>query len=264
MAACLQAIARQTVAPFEVIVVDNNSDDNSVAIARRFDFVQVLSEPKQGVVYARNRGFNAAKGDIIGRIDADTIVEANWVETLAIMFEQNDFDAVSGAVSYYDLPWRSFLGKLDLAFRHWIADGMGQHVFLYGANMALRQSSWQKVRRSLCSEAGLHEDFDLAIHLAAVGAHVEFNRQLRAGVSLRRFNVRFGDYYEYVWLSPRTYTKHNLAARRMYPVVVLVTLSYFAIRLLYRCYDPLTDRLSIYNTLSGRPPARVNPATFVD
>src|SRR6185437_1716246 len=42
---CLDAIASQTVTPMEVFVVDNNSTDSTAAIAKNYEFVQVLSEP---------------------------------------------------------------------------------------------------------------------------------------------------------------------------------------------------------------------------
>src|SRR5687767_1835934 len=77
--ACLDAVAAQTVRPFEVIVVDNNSTDTTVAIARSYSFVAVMHESQQGIVYARNAGFNAARGDIIARIDADTHLSPNWI-----------------------------------------------------------------------------------------------------------------------------------------------------------------------------------------
>lgn len=265
LAACLNAIAAQTIAPTEVIVVDNNSTDGSIAIAESFSFVTLLREKRQGVVYARDRGFNAARGDIIGRIDADTIVDPSWVATLQQLFTNEPIDAVSGAVTYHDLPWRRFLGWLDLSFRQWIADGMGQEVFLYGSNMALRRSAWRRARVHVCRRAGLHEDFDLAIHLAAVGAHVAFRRQLLAAVSLRRFNILFTDYWQYVWLSPLTYRRHGShAQRRMYPVVTLVAVNYLIIRLLYRSYDPSTGTLSLANIWTEDRALRVNPATFVD
>ena len=262
---CLQAIADQSQAPFEVIVVDNNSTDGSAALAARFPFVTVVHEKRQGVVYARGRGFDAARGDIIGRIDADTIVSSNWVATLELLFANPAVDALSGAVSYYDLPWRSTLSRLDLTFRQWIATGMGQEVFLYGSNMALRRTSWKQVRRQVCLQGGLHEDFDLAIHLQATGARVVFDQRLRAAVSLRRCNVAFKDFLHYAWLSSHTYRSHGRHAhRRMYPVVVMIVLFYPLIQLLYRFYDPRTGTVAITNLYNKRSALRVNPATYVD
>ena len=40
---CLDAIKNQTIAPQEVIVVDNNSNDNSIAIAKKYAFVRIIT-----------------------------------------------------------------------------------------------------------------------------------------------------------------------------------------------------------------------------
>ena len=77
--ACLDAIAAQTVRPDEVIVVDNNSTDRSMEIVQEYPFVRIVREPRQGIVYTRNAGFDAAKCAIIGRIDGDTVLPVNWV-----------------------------------------------------------------------------------------------------------------------------------------------------------------------------------------
>jgi glycosyltransferase involved in cell wall biosynthesis len=265
LAACLSAIAEQTVAPHEVIVIDNNSTDNSRHVAARFPFVTLITEKKQGVVHARDAGFNLASGDIIGRIDADTMIEPGWIATVQKLFEGSALDAVSGAVSYHDLPWKRFLASLDLGFRQWIANGMGDQAFLYGSNMAVRRRSWNQVRSDVCRTGGLHEDFDLAIHLASHKQTVRFDRRLRAAVSLRRFNVSLSNYWQYVWLSPKTYSLHGRHnQRRMYPVVTLVVSCYFIIQLLYRSYDPETDTISFSNFFLQRSPLRVDPTAFVD
>src|SRR5487761_1699776 len=78
LSACLDAISNLEVMPYEVIVVDNNSTDNTVAIANLYDFVTVAHESRQGVVHARTKGFNLAKGDIIARIDADSVLPYDW------------------------------------------------------------------------------------------------------------------------------------------------------------------------------------------
>src|SRR5579864_186510 len=100
LAACLDSIAEQTVLPHEVFVVDNNSTDGTLKVAKDYSFVKILREPKQGVFFAARRGFNAARSDIIGRIDADTILPPNWVETVQAGLQDNRVAAVTGPVSY--------------------------------------------------------------------------------------------------------------------------------------------------------------------
>lgn len=265
LSACLLAIAAQTVKPFEVIVVDNNSIDDSVAIARRFDFVTVIGQSKQGVMHARSAGFSAATSDIIGRIDADTLLPTDWVATVQRIFDDPTVDAVSGSVSYYDMPFKWLVDRLELFFRQSIADGMADEVFLYGANMAIRRHTWLNVRSHLCSGGEMHEDFDLAIHAENGGANVVFDRQLHAGVSLRRFDTGIRDFWSYVWLNPKTYAIHGRTSQRhMYPVLSLVILFYWLIKLIYSAYDPLTERFSLRQLFTPVAIVRVNPATFID
>lgn len=264
--ACLQAIARQTATPYEVIVVDNNSSDNTVAATRRYPFVTLLHESRQGVVHARNRGFNAAKSDIIARIDADTLVSPDWLATIQAIMADDTIAALSGAVSYHDFPKQQLTGSVDLWFRQRIARGMGDEVFLYGANMAIRRSVWRSVRHQTCAAQGMHEDFDLAIHIHWLGAKVVFDQRLRAAVSLRRFDSRFGDFWHYATLSPKTYALHGLKSQwHMYPVIGLVVLFFWPIKLLYKGYDSGAKRF-LWSVLltSTTTVARVNPATFVD
>lgn len=263
--ACLLAIALQTVMPTEVIVVDNNSSDNTIAIAKRYPFVTLLRERRQGVVHARNRGFNAARGDIIGRIDADTIVSSDWVARLQAIFADTSIAAASGSITYHDLPWQAQLGSLELFFRQRIADGMGDEVFLQGANMGIRRSAWLKIRSAVCSNGGLHEDFDLAIHAHQAGLKVVFTKELQATLSLRRFDSTLIDFWSYAWLSPKTYANHGLSSQRhMYPTIWLVLGFYWLIKLLYHGYDPITERLSLTKLFTPANVGRVNPATFVD
>jgi len=55
---------------FEVILVDNNSNDRTTIVAQR-SWVQIISEKKKGKGYALVAGFNQAKGNIIVMLDAD-------------------------------------------------------------------------------------------------------------------------------------------------------------------------------------------------
>jgi glycosyltransferase involved in cell wall biosynthesis len=254
ISACLESIARQTVKPFEVIVVDNNSTDNTAEIAALFPFVHVITAKRQGVIHARNRGFNAARGDIIGRIDADTRLPDNWIATVGKLFDDTDIDAVSGSVSYHDIPLSPFLSNIDLRLRRYAARKMGDDVFLLGANMAIRRSAWCAIRKNLCLRGGLHEDFDLAIHLTEAGRRVAFDEQLQAAISARCLDDAVTNFWTYARLSPATYAQHRVrAGRHMYLIVSLVLLFHVPLRALYRGAN---SDVFAYQ--------RVNPATFVD
>jgi len=261
--ACLEAISRQVLQPFEVIVVDNNSTDDTAFVARSYPFVTLLAEPRQGVSHARNRGFNAATGDIIGRIDADTILPEDWTATLAGIFIDKSISAVSGSAHYYDFALAGVADRFDGYFRNYLALKLKQDNFLWGANMGVRRSAWRQIRRHLCSQRYMHEDFDLGIHLQEHGYRVAYSAELRAGVSSRRIDTGWLDYLRYTLRSPQTYARHNLSSQRhMYPVIAACWLAYLPGRLIYRGYNPASQSFSLSQLLSGTT-ARVDPTSNV-
>jgi glycosyltransferase involved in cell wall biosynthesis len=266
LGACLEAIAAQSIVPYEVIVVDNNSTDTTVAIAERYPFVTILRERRQGVVYARDRGFDAARGQIIGRLDADSVIAPDWVATAQQLFDENPaLTAVTGKIRYYGLAFSSQLDSIDLRIRRRLARLLGKEVALQGANMALRRDAWQQVRPSLCHKSGMHEDFDLAVHLAGHGFMVAFDDRLDAAIDCRRLESNWSEFWTYAWLAPNTYAQHDLKSRRhMYPVVMLALTFYLPLKLLHRGFNTETERFSCRQLFVSPPMVHVNPATFVD
>jgi glycosyltransferase involved in cell wall biosynthesis len=90
---------------YEIIVVDNNSTDDTAAVAARYG-VRVVSEPRQGVCAARQRGVDCAQGEIIVSTDADTTQPPDWLRTIDAGFAASDkVVAVAGPCRYQDPSW---------------------------------------------------------------------------------------------------------------------------------------------------------------
>ncbi len=71
LAEAIESVLGQTLAPSEVAVVDDGSEDNSYAIAGRYSNVARLRQPNQGVAAARNAGCQATTGSYLVFLDAD-------------------------------------------------------------------------------------------------------------------------------------------------------------------------------------------------
>ena len=98
---CLKALKNQTYPKdrFDITVVDNNSKDKTAKIAKALG-AKVITEKKQGHVFALNTGMTRAKGMLIAATDADTEVKKNWLEVIEGAFSDPEVVAVTGSAHY--------------------------------------------------------------------------------------------------------------------------------------------------------------------
>ncbi len=81
LAATLESALGQTGPRCEIIVIDDGSHDDSVAIARGFESrgIRTVAQPNRGASAARNHGLRLATGDFIQFLDADDLLESNKI-----------------------------------------------------------------------------------------------------------------------------------------------------------------------------------------
>ncbi|PFG35567.1 glycosyl transferase family 2 [Flavimobilis soli] len=188
---CLALLARQTVAPAEVVVIDNGSSDDSAEVAHRWGAV-VVREPRVGIPAAAAAGYDAARGDVIARLDADSRPGPRWVETVVAHMADPWLDAVTGAGTFHDLP----RGARELASAGYLGAyyALGHlalgHPPLWGSCMAVRATAWREVRGDVERvDPEVHDDLDLAFRLGP-GRATRFDRSWRVGVSGRSLRGR--------------------------------------------------------------------------
>jgi glycosyltransferase involved in cell wall biosynthesis len=246
LAACLDAIVAQTEAPDQVIVVDNNSTDRTVAIARSYDFVTLVRAKKQGVVYGRDAGFDANTCDIIGRIDADSRLPADWVMQVKRFYDDpvHAACALTGGVICYNLRFPRLVSLIQdqIVFR--LNRFLLGHYILFGSNMALPAEAWKAVRQEVCSRPDIHEDLDLSIHLRQAGFHIAYRAWLRAGVKMRRVRSDHQTLWDNLQWWPRTLRTHG---NKRWPI------AWSGALLLYVC-SPLLPAMEKVARLFGSKP----------
>lgn len=106
LADCLRSLTAQTLDPsrFEVIVVDNDSTDDTRQVAAVFmagaPNFSLIFEPEPGHSQARNRGWRQARARYVAFIDDDCIADAHWCERIihAFVAVEPPPDAVGGKV----------------------------------------------------------------------------------------------------------------------------------------------------------------------
>jgi glycosyltransferase involved in cell wall biosynthesis len=165
---CLEALRQQSDPVDEIIVVDNGSTDGTVDIARASG-VTVIEEPRRGITYARNAGFATATGDILARIDADTFVSGGWAAAIRRAFASDpELAAIGGPAGLTRLSRGDrIVGRTAYeAFRLVHERLIGEGPLIYGHNMALRRSAWERIRDLVTSgDDRISEDVDIALAL---------------------------------------------------------------------------------------------------
>jgi glycosyltransferase involved in cell wall biosynthesis len=235
------AAIEQTVAAHEIIVVDNKSTDDTAAIVQALQaahphapLILLEQHDVQGLIPTRNFGLDYATGDVIGRIDADSVLEPTWVAEVQRVFTDPEVDAATGPVIYYDMPLRRFGAIADDTIRRALVRVTAEFHLLFGSNMALRASAWRAIRDEACLDAAdeFHEDIDLSIHLNEGGHKVVYSSDMVTGMSARRLDNSPREFYDYVMRFERTYDAHDIQSLRLRAPMAIFLSAYPALKAL--------------------------------
>jgi glycosyltransferase involved in cell wall biosynthesis len=170
----------------EVLVVDNASTDATADVAYGMPGVSVVHEPVKGLTRARQAGLEAASGDIIAFVDADTRMPAGWIARVLRTFERKpNVVCVSGPYIYYDAAaWQRAMVRLYWIFLASPAYWMTRYMVV-GGNFAVRRSALEEIGGFDTSIAFYGEDTNIARRLKATG-RVKFLLRLPMPTSSRR------------------------------------------------------------------------------
>lgn len=194
LAGCLRALAQQSATVHEIVVVDNGSTDDSAALARAAGAVVVPCDAP-GIPAAAARGYDAATGDVILRLDADCRPDRAWVaRMLALLAADPRAAAVSGRATFVDGPrvLRRPLAALYLGTYVVLASAALGHPPLFGSNMAMRRDAWLAASPHVHrDDPELHDDLDLAFHLGERDG-IRWSTAAGMGMSMRPFGTGRG------------------------------------------------------------------------
>lgn len=210
----LEALARQRWSePWEVIVADNGSNDESMVIVeqykRRLPNLRIVdASARRGQPYALNVGVQAAVGDSVAFCDADDEVGTGWLAAMGEALAKYDFVACRFDIEKLNAPW--------VQRTHWNPQPNGLQAYVDPPYLPHAGGGSLGVKRSLCETMGgfdeslpmLH-DTDLCWRLQLAGTELHF---VPDAVTHMRYRDAFGGIYR----QARGWAEYNVLLYKRY------------------------------------------------
>ncbi len=183
---CLNALAKQTRLPNEVIVVIDGSTDDTQEIlnALKIDLnIQVIVQDNLGRSASRNSGVGKAKGNLLIYFDDDIRPSSESIERHVNVHAKNQSIVISGQIledtSLSDKDIFRFKAYLSQKWTSKYHEGINQlshkNLFLTAANLSVRKEDFEKLG-GFDSRLKDAEDFDLAMRALNAGMNVLFDK----------------------------------------------------------------------------------------
>jgi len=177
---------------YEIIVVDNNSTDNTSLAAEKAGADKVVLEKEKGTNFARERGRKEAVGDIVAFLDADSEAYSDWLHKIEAGLNISGVAAISGP---YDHGFTGIRKKLDDLYQIFILPRVPKilnFIFrrkagvLIGGNFAGRAETFEKIG-GLPPLRFWGDDVAIAMLISRRVGRVFFDPYFRVKSSARRF-----------------------------------------------------------------------------
>lgn len=149
----------------DIIIVDNGSTDNTIAIAERFN-CNIIKTHWQGYGPTKNIGIDAAKYDWILSLDADEIPDAALLSSISKI----DFNNAEKA---YDLNFKTYFGEKQIHFGEW---GVDHHVRLVNRKL-VRWSDDEVHEKLLIPSNVLVAKLKGSVHHYTIGSKEELKKK---------------------------------------------------------------------------------------
>jgi glycosyltransferase involved in cell wall biosynthesis len=210
----------------EVVVVNNNSADKTREVAARYAKAIIVDEARKGTNSARQAGFEKSHGELVGFLDADTMLAREWIERAENEFRKNpNLVCLSGPFIYYDLPKGiNVLVKIFYGIAYFVSFVnrliFKKMSFVQGGNYVVRRTALEQIGGHDVNITFYGDDTNLALRLNKVG-EVKFSFGFPVKASGRRFvtegvaktAIHYAINYFWMVLFQRPFTKTSIVAR---------------------------------------------------
>lgn len=189
---CLQSIVsivkQDKIVDYEIIYVDSQSTDNSIALAKQYGAKVFLIMGECNAAIARNIGAREAMGDILFFIDGDMELFPGFLPKVLNENGKLKYPFMSGIFNdiVHDLDWN----YLHTSRRHKLQEGDADSVeTTTGGLFLIEHSLWDKVG-GMDTRFKRSQDYDLGLRLSQMGCPLHRKAILLANHYMRQYSVR--------------------------------------------------------------------------
>ncbi|RAV22069.1 glycosyltransferase family 2 protein [Paenibacillus contaminans] len=164
---CIQSIRTFTSLPYEIIIVDNGSLDDTVPYLERLGGLTIIANKRnRGFAAGCNQGMKVAKGELLLLLNNDTIVSHRWLDNLRLTLESEPNVGIVGPKSNWVIPVQTVKPVYaSEAEYHQFADAFNRHDPLKWREVTCLSGFCILFRRSLYKRIGeMDESFIYGVH----------------------------------------------------------------------------------------------------
>lgn len=131
---------------FEILLVDNESADDSADVIRRYPRVRLLTQTRPGSYAARNLGLAEASGEILAFTDSDCVVDGRWLQSIEAVFSRAGVQVLLGRTRPgNDSGLISLISDYENQKAEYVCQvGHSRQQYAYTNNMAVRAETWRR------------------------------------------------------------------------------------------------------------------------
>jgi glycosyltransferase involved in cell wall biosynthesis len=163
----IASVLAQSYHDFELLVVDDGSNDDTAAVVQEFEGVRYVSQPNRGVSAARNRGVELSNGELLAFLDSDDLWQPRKLACQVAFFAAHP----EARICQSEEIWLRYGTRVNPHHKHRKAGG---DIFARSLELCLVSPSAVMLRRELFEQVGgfaeslpACEDYDLWLRIAA-------------------------------------------------------------------------------------------------
>ena len=209
LAKCIDSVINQDYEKVQIVLVNDGTTDNSVAIAQKYvdenDNVILISQKNQGLGGARNTGMKAASGKYILFVDSDDYIEQGCISRLVTEAEEKQLDILQAGFNKVDDSGAVLMTEtcecVDVVMEG--SRFLQENNAIYGACFCLYRREFLEENRLVFMPGVYHEDMDFTLHAAFRAERIEsidypfYNYLLReSSITSEKSERRILDYFK--------------------------------------------------------------------